>query len=646
MTRRLSRHGFFGVLAWAVCSALYLWTAEGVSIKYGDRENAWHHYEYLVDGLLSGHLYLSRAPAPELLALPDPYEPQANLPYRLWDASLYQGKYYLYYGPTPALLLMLPWKVATGHHLPQWAATAVFAIAGLGALALLLTALRKKYFPNATPTHLFFAVVLAGHVSWLPVILRRPAFWELPIVAAAALFWWGLFFLWKYHDTGRGARWALAAGTALAFALGARPTYVLCASVVVLAFLAPFPTERWLRTLASRLWPIALPLIIGGLGLLAYNYARFGDAREFGNSYQLWGIDERHVLHFSPHFFGANLRLYLFSLPDISPYFPFLRTVWLGDLPADYIATEEMPGMLFAMPALLFGGTACFYALRNRRVETTLTLRILLLTAVTSSLVMGALLFCFAGGCSRYIVELSAGWTLVVGAGFLALFAENPPALFARVIRLLAILALGWTLACVWLASFEFRSFARTTHPKFYEAVAETLNYPSAWVARRTGQTFGPVMLNIRLAEKISPGPTVLLSSGSQGMLDLLILERVAPGKIRLKLSVNNRVVVETPTLDHAAPTLRVECHAPWLYPPVAHPYWHKFTDASERRERQTLFALAVDGTVAAAHDPWVFDATRFDPFVRTDAAGDAWVETLTRLGDAPRLNAPVTERH
>jgi hypothetical protein len=647
MMRRFSRHGFFGALAWALCSALYLWTAEGVSIKYGDRENAWHHYEYLVDGFLSGHLYLSREPAPALLALPDPYDPQANLRYRLWDATLYHGKYYLYYGPTPAVLLMLPWKVVTGHHLPQWAATAIFAIAGLGALALLLTALRRKYFPHATPVHLFFAIVLAGHVSWLPVILRRPAFWELPIVTAAALFWWSLFFLWKYHETGRRVRWALAAGIVLAFALGARPTYVLGASVVLLAFLAPFPRERWLRTLSGRLWPIALPLLIGGLSLLAYNYARFGNVREFGNSYQLWGMDERHVSHFSPRYFGFNLWLYLFSLPDISPYFPFLRTVWLGDLPADYIATEEMPGMLFAMPALVLGGAACLVALRNRRGETERSLRILVLTAATSSLVMGGILFCFAGGCSRYIVELSAGWTLVVGIGLLALFSETSPAFPTRVLRLLAVPAVGWTLVCVWLASFEFRSFARTTQPKFYQAVAETLNYPSAWVARRTGQTFGPVLLTVRLADKFTPGTTVLLSTGRQGMLDLLILERVAPGKIRLRLAVNDLVMAETPVLDHSAPTLRVECHAPWLYPPVAHPYWRAFPDAAERRERQTLFALAVDGVVAAKRTTWVFDATRFEPFIRTaqtDPTEGAWVEKLTHLGDSPRVPAPATD--
>ena len=646
MTRRLSRHGFFGLLAWALCASLYLWTAEGISIKSGDRGNVWHHYEYLVDGFLNGHLHLSRLPAPELLALPDPYDPQTNAQHRLLDASLYRGKYYLYYGPTPAILLMLPWKIVTGHHLPQWAATAFFAIAGLGALALLLGGIRQKYFSPATPSLFFFAIVLAGHVSWLPVILRRPGVWELPIVTAAALFWWSLLCLWKSHVSRRRYLWAFAGGLALAFALGARPTQLFAVSVVTLAFACPFDRARPLRSVLHRGWPVVLPLLFGGLGLLAYNYARFGALGEFGQTLQLWGGDERNVTHFSPAYFRFNAWLYLFSVPDVSPYFPFFRTVWFGDLPAGYIATEEMPGMLFAMPALLFGGTACVYAFRRRHEKIETPLRLLLLVAVASSTVTGAILFCFAGGCSRYIAELSAGWSLAVGIGFLAFFSTVATSLLDRAARLLASLAIIWTFACVWLASFEFRNFARTTLPKFYPAVAETLNYPSYWIARQSGQAFGPVLLDIRLAETFSPGSTVLLSAGRQSMLSLLILERVSPDQLRLRLAVNDFIVAETPVFDHAAATLQVECHAPWLYPPSAHPYWREFPDVVERGERQTLFALAVDGTVVAARSARVFDATRFEPFVRTSATKNstvAWVEKLTRLGATPRVVPPAT---
>ena len=93
--------------------------------------------------------------------------------------------------------------------------------------------------------------------TWIPVLLRRSAVWELPTIAAAACLWWSFYFLWRYHDGGRKPRWAIAAGTILAFALGARPTYLFGATAIVALFALPFeraaplgdsPRDRYRRT--------------------------------------------------------------------------------------------------------------------------------------------------------------------------------------------------------------------------------------------------------------------------------------------------------------------------------------------------------------------------------------------------------------
>ena len=55
-----------------------------------------------------GSFSLEAKPNPALLALPDPYDPSAragiNYPK---DFSLYKGRYYLYFGPVPALILAI-----------------------------------------------------------------------------------------------------------------------------------------------------------------------------------------------------------------------------------------------------------------------------------------------------------------------------------------------------------------------------------------------------------------------------------------------------------------------------------------------------------------------------------------------------------
>ena len=66
------------------------------------------YYNLLVDGFRHGHLYLPVKPEPELLALENPYDPVANAAYRLLDPSLYNGRYYLYFGPVPAVVRSCP----------------------------------------------------------------------------------------------------------------------------------------------------------------------------------------------------------------------------------------------------------------------------------------------------------------------------------------------------------------------------------------------------------------------------------------------------------------------------------------------------------------------------------------------------------
>ena len=224
--------------SYAACAALLLWIANGAAARLGDRGEAWHHYDYLVDGFLEGQASLSVRPAPELLALRDPYDPSLNGPWRLWDASLYHGRFYLYFGPTPVLLL-LPWRVLTGHHMPERIAVAAFAALGLLALALLIREVRRRHFPALSPAAAAGILAVATFASWLPVTLRRPEVWELPLVAACACLWWALYFLWRCLGAERGVRWAIGVGAAIALLLGSRPTCFF-AGAAILALLFDF----------------------------------------------------------------------------------------------------------------------------------------------------------------------------------------------------------------------------------------------------------------------------------------------------------------------------------------------------------------------------------------------------------------------
>ena len=71
-------------------------------------------YIELGDALLEGRLSLIAEPSQALLSLPDPYDPLQNEGLRLHDASLYKGRYYLYFGPAPAVMAFILWKLLIG----------------------------------------------------------------------------------------------------------------------------------------------------------------------------------------------------------------------------------------------------------------------------------------------------------------------------------------------------------------------------------------------------------------------------------------------------------------------------------------------------------------------------------------------------
>lgn len=633
-------------LALGISAALLAWVAGGIAAMESRPGYAGHYYEYLVDGFLEGHTYLSVDPAPGLARLRDPYDPQQNAPFRLSDASLYHGKYYLYYGPTPAVVLMLPWKVLTGRHLPErWAAVA-FATLALAGLGLLLWEVRIRYFPRLSGWTLGAILLVAMHASWLPVTLRRPGFWELPHAAALACLWCTLYFLWRCR-LGRGQTgWALAVGIGLVLLIGSRPTFLFAAAVVAAlagfsgVSAAPSGTPRrlnWRTVLA-----VAFPLGLGGAALILYNVLRFGRAGEFGQSYQLLNVNELHLPHFQPSFFAFNVWIYLGSFPEFSPYFPFVKTVMPGGLPPGYVMSEEMHGAFFALPVQFAGWIALVWAWRRRRKPEFGPLRVTLVAGVVTSLFAAIVLFSWAGAASRYLTELTGGWTLATAIGLMVLF--NPSHSSAEsvslgrmrpVLRAFTIVAAVWTVGYVWLASFEHGGLFRYTNPVAYGRMARALDYPSLWTARSEGMVFGPAELTVALGPYRGPATTVLLSSGRLGMMNRLILRRIDPAHLGLSLQENETVVAEVPRMEFQGGMLRVRIEAPWLYPPAQHPYWDRYADPLERTDRQTRFSIGASNQMDVAYSDFSFDATGFEPCIPDPELGADQVQSIRRLSRA-----------
>jgi hypothetical protein len=335
---------------WYITSGLWVWTSYS---RYYDRQ---------ADAFLAGRLALLEKPSPQLLALANPYDyrNREGLGY-LWDASLYQGQFYLYWGPVPALLATAVKRMHPGEVEDQY--LLMFFMAGLAVfLAGLLHGLRKAFFPD-TPAWTVLLLTLIGGLS-TPVLwlINRPNVYETAIAGGEFFLVLGLYAALRAMLGQRGSIWLAVAGGAWGAAVGCRVN-----NLVAVIWLAGLLGLYWIVK-AKKTWNWIVPLVCLGLPLLAwagglgwYNFARFGDILETGHRYQLtgpaypanysWVTSAGYIV---PNLYNFLFRPLVFSWKE----FPFVFAPslnekmwpWFIRLPEHFYSAEPVAGIFSSIP--------------------------------------------------------------------------------------------------------------------------------------------------------------------------------------------------------------------------------------------------------------------------------------------------------
>jgi hypothetical protein len=188
-----SRFAALIVIAIAVGS-YYLWDVRATGNRFYWGLDFDAYYDYLGRALAHGQFHLPIDPSPELLAQPNPWDPSVNDKYKMHDLALFRGRYYLYHGVGPALLLFTPWRLATGHDLPENFALSLLCFGAFlflcGAFLQVLTLAQAK-----PPEPLLALMILAlGICQGFPYLLNRAMVYEIAIgggafCLAGAFFW-------------------------------------------------------------------------------------------------------------------------------------------------------------------------------------------------------------------------------------------------------------------------------------------------------------------------------------------------------------------------------------------------------------------------------------------------------------------------
>lgn len=340
--------------------AIYIWF---ISMR---RDATSNYYDLLGTSFRQGELSLPLRPDPALLALSNPYDPAAREGIKApLDIALYDGKFYLYWGAAPALLVALikpvfPGQISDGYLL------LTFMIGIFITQSLLITHFWERFFPIIPKWVVILSVFLAGLINPTLWLLSQPKIYEAAIAGGQFFFIAGLFSTFTALDRPMPSNWRLAL-TGIFWALAVATRSVLLFPIAFMTLMVVYWLYRMYRrsisTLAIGLMSLGVPLMVGAIAFAWYNWARFGSISETGFNYALAGPNlQAHAGElFSPVYSFQNLYNYLLHPLAVKQAFPFffaIRGATAAILPGQVLpeiySAQSITGFLWAAPFTVF----------------------------------------------------------------------------------------------------------------------------------------------------------------------------------------------------------------------------------------------------------------------------------------------------
>jgi hypothetical protein len=324
------------------------------------------YYAALAEGFLRGQLDMPYPVDARWQNVVNAYDFAARekhgLAWEMWDASLYNGRFYLYFSPVPVLLFYVPFRLIGGGYPPDTlAATFFFSWAFLASVVF---AGRARARPHIVPFPVW--VLLIGLANVAPYTLRAVRAYEVAVAAGAAMTAMFACALLRWMES-RATKHAVWMAVWLALAIATRP------NLIVLLLVAIFVLWRHRRAIAFAL----IPLVLVGSALALYNYARFGNPLELGMTYQISYAPMWRAAPCSLCDVPTAIRLvnnvvhYVFWAPHFGSAFPYVALQKNALDPAVSYAggAEEIAGIGALNPLALLGAFAALALLARREAN-------------------------------------------------------------------------------------------------------------------------------------------------------------------------------------------------------------------------------------------------------------------------------------
>ena len=554
--------------------------------------------------LASGQSYLKVAPNPQLLAAKDPFDPEVNRSLRILDASLYRGRYYLFFGLTPFLTLLVPGLLLFGRQLTDgWAITA-YCIGAVLCTGALLEDAARRYYPRAGPFARAVAFAGAAVCGGGLLLVRSPSLHELEVAAGWCFESAALLAFHRALHGARRPRLALAlAGLCVGLAVGSRPSHIPFAAAVFAFIIAHARGTHGGQP--GALWRCAAcvsPLAVVAAALAAFNWHRFGNPLEFGYRYAL--VD---VPAFASSFAGIrnvpyNLWHYVVGLPRLSGWFPFYEGPASGPIPIPprYYGLEQVYGAAATAPFI-----ACALALFRgwgRRAPALRTVVSLLLCAGALNL---AFLTLMNAAVYRYTVDFLPYLAMAGSLGFLELADGRRPGPSGACPVVAALLLLVFSAASSLCNAFALYDLTRFVNPSVFSRVGRLFDEPRLLWEGGMRTPLSELRIEATLPSGRHGAVNPLLVSGGRSRQNFIYLYYTGPGLLQVGFEQGGMggPVSNPLPVDYGRPVV-FELALGTQWPPAgAWPY--RSLPAESVRSLRRRLLIRVNGAVAL--DGWVY---------------------------------------
>lgn len=251
-------------------------------------------FALLAEALSQGETHLLVDVPDSLINMEDPYDYGKRMEVTndeaLFDVAYKDGKYFVYFGVGPVVMLYLPYYLATGCELPNYIAQYIFCLLIIAGVPFLLSEISKRWFKDISLAFYMMFTVLFTFGCGTIYYVVTPSLYNIPMASGLGFTILGLaFWLRSIREDKISALDITLGSLCLALTASCRPTYLLAAAFAVPFYFNAVFKKRTLfskQSLAATLG-FVIPFAAVGALVMYYNYDRFGSVTDFGAFYNL-----------------------------------------------------------------------------------------------------------------------------------------------------------------------------------------------------------------------------------------------------------------------------------------------------------------------------------------------------------------------